>query len=310
MRQAHLPKAICCRVPEGDVRLSRPTFEKDVTMGFLVRVVCFFACVLLESLTAVSASPPAAAVAAPLKLRVAVLSDGHSRYFVRLLEESLKLMHQPYQIHYVTDVPARRMWRMVEKGDINLFYGMRSAAKDSNRQIIPVRNALTNGLAGQRVLLIRRADTSVFAQIQSVEDLKRTGLIAGLGAGWVDATVWKAAGLPVYEHDAPWRTIYAMVAAGNRRVDYLPRGAIEVLEEARAHPGLTVEPRLLLDYKADFSFYLGASAANYRPIIERALREAEVTGLKARLVDEAFGKDISTLDLNRRIRLHMPAKAQ
>jgi len=274
------------------------------------RFIRFFACMLFVSLPAFGATEAASAPAsnvAPLELRIAVLSDGHATYFIRLLEQSLRLIHQPYHIHYVKDIPARRMWWMLGNGDINLFYGMRTKDKDSKEQIVPVRNALTNGLIGQRVLLIRRADTEVFAHVQSVADLKRTRLIAGFGAGWGDVKVWKATGLPLYEHAAPWTTIYAMVAAENRHVDYLPRGVIEVLAEARKHPELVVEQHLLMDYPGDFGFYLASSAASYRPIIERALREAEATGLKARLIDEAFGADIKALGLNRRVPLHLAA---
>jgi len=282
-------------------------------MFFMPRSIRFFACLLCASYPALgtpemassaSASPPASDVA-PLELRIAMLSDGHATYFIRLLEESLQLIHQPYHLHYVKDIPARRMWWMLSNGDINLFYGMRTQNKDSNAQIVPVRDALTNGLIGQRVLLIRRVDTEVFARVQSVGDLKSTRLIAGFGAGWSDAKVWQAAGLPLYEHAAPWATIYAMVAAGNRHVDYLPRGVIEVLEEARQHPELAVEQHLLIDYPGDFGFYLASSSASYRPIIERALRAADTTGLKARLIDEAFGADIKALGLNRRVRLHL-----
>ncbi|WP_445233355.1 hypothetical protein [Duganella rhizosphaerae] len=279
-------------------------------MLFVPRFICFFACMLFVPLPAFGEAETAstsASEAAPLELRIAVLSDGHATYFIRLLEESLRLIHQPYHLHYVKDIPARRMWWMLGKGDINLFYGMRSKDKDSKEQIVPVRNALTNGLIGQRVLLIRRADTEVFSQVKSVDDLKRTRLIAGFGAGWGDVKVWKNAGLPLYEHAAPWTTIYAMVAAENRHVDYLPRGVIEVSKEARAHPELVVEQHLLLDYPGDFGFYLASSAASYRPIIERALREAEATGLKARLIEEAFGADIKALGLDRRVHLHLSA---
>ncbi|WP_332853355.1 hypothetical protein [Duganella sp. S19_KUP01_CR8] len=279
-------------------------------MFFLPRYIRFFACMLFVSSPAFGATETAttpASNAAPLELRIAVLSDGHATYFIRLLEESLRLIHQPYHLHYVKDIPARRMWWMLGKGDINLFYGMRTKDKDSNKQIVPVRNGLTNGLIGQRVLLIRRTDAEVFAQVKSVDDLKRTRLIAGFGAGWGDAKVWKAAGLPLYEHAAPWTTIYAMVAAANRHVDYLPRGVIEVSKEARGHPELVVEQHLLMDYPGDFGFYLAPSAASYRPIIERALREAEATGLKARLIEEEFGADIRALDLNRRVHLHLTA---
>jgi len=275
-------------------------------MTFVLRVTYFLACVLCGSVASVYASTPSVA-AAPLKLRIAVISDGHSRYFIRLLEESLKLIHQPYQIKYMTDIPARRMWWMLERGEINLIYGMQSKEKRSSKYLVQVRNALTNGLIGQRVLLIRPSDDNVFAHVQSVDDLKRTELIAGLGAGWGDVKVWRTAGLPLYEHVAPWRTIYAMVAAGNRRVDYLPRAVIEAVSESRSHPELVVEPHLLLEYRADFSFYLGASAASYRPVIERALSEAEASGLKARLIDQEFGDDLTALGLDRRLRLHLSA---
>lgn len=275
-------------------------------MVFMLRLLCFIFCAQFISVSFASTPVPASAVA-PLELRIATVSDGRARYFIRLLEESLKLIHQPYHIQYVKDIPARRMWWMLGRGEINLFYGMQSKEKNSSEQLVLVRNALTNGLVGRRVLLIRRGDADLFAQVRSVEDLKRTRLTAGFGAGWGDVKVWKAAGLPLYEHTAPWQTIYAMVDAGNRHVDYLPRSVIEVLEEARSHPELVVEQRLLVDYKGDFAFYLTASAASYRPIIERALKEAEATGLKARLIDEVFGADIKALDLNRRLRLQLPA---
>jgi len=276
-------------------------------MTLVQRFIRFFALVPMLLSPAFATAEATASAAEPLELRVAVPSDGRATYFIRLLEESLKLIHQPYRLHYVKNVPARRMWWMLNKGDINLFYGMQTKEKDSNEQIVRVRNALTNGLIGQRVFLIRRDDTDVFARVQSIGDLKHTGMIAGFGAGWGDAKVWRETSLPLYEHTAPWSTIYAMVAAGNRHVDYLPRGVIEVLEEARLHPELAVEQHLLVDYRADFGFYLAASAARYRPVIERALREAEASGLKARLIDESFGADLKALGLDRRIRLRLAA---
>lgn len=274
-------------------------------MKSLPRFVRLLALALLVPFAALAQ----AAETAPLKLRIPVTSDGHANYFVRLLEESLKSIQQPYQIEYVKDIPARRMWSMLGRGDINLFYGMQSTDKRRSKQLVEVRNGLTNGLIGQRVLLIRRSDMDVFARVQSVADLKETGMIAGFGAGWRDATVWKAAGLPLYEHAAPWPTIYGMVAAGNRHIDYLPRGVNEVLEEARQHPELVVEKRLLLVYPGDFAFYLSSSASGYRPVIERALRAAEASGLKARLLEEAFGADLKALNLKRRLRLQLSGPA-
>ncbi|WP_395408419.1 hypothetical protein ACHMW6_17905 [Pseudoduganella sp. UC29_106] len=213
----------------------------------------FLACTLFLSFPAfVHAGTPSAA--APLELRIPVVSGGHTDFFIRLLEESLKLIHQPYRIHYVKDVPARRMWAMLGKGDINLFYGLQTKQKDVSEGIVPVRHGLTNGLIGQRVFLVRRTDAAAFARVKSVADLRETRLVAGFGEGWGDAKIWSKAGLPLYEHTAPWTTIYAMVAAGNRHIDYLPRGVIEVMPEARSHPELTVEQHLLVQYRGGLCF--------------------------------------------------------
>lgn len=270
------------------------------------RFTQFLACMLLVSSTA-WAQTGTPSDTAPLELRIPVVSGGHTAFFIRLLEESLKQIRQPYRIHYVKDIPARRMWTMLGKGDINLFYGLQTKEKDVAEGLVPIRNGLTNGLIGQRVFLIRPADAPSFARVKSVADLRATGLVAGFGEGWGDVRIWSKAGLPLYEHAAPWHTIYAMVAAGNRHIDYLPRGVIEVMPEIRAHPELAVEQHLLVEYRGDFGFYLSASAAGYRPVIERALREAEATGLKARLIDETFGPDIKALGLDRRTRLRLPA---
>lgn len=149
----------------------------------------FFACMMIASSSAFASAPETADLA-PLERRIAMVSDGHATYFIRLLEASLKLVRQPYRLHYVKDIPARRMWWKLGQGDINLFYGMQNREKDSSAQLVRVRNALTNGLIGQRVLLIRQADTGLFARIKSVEELKRSGLVAGFDAGRGDVKVW------------------------------------------------------------------------------------------------------------------------
>lgn len=103
-----------------------------------------------------------------------------------------------------------------------------------------------------------------------------------------------------------------MVAVGNRGVDYLPRGANEIGADAKTHSILIVEKHLLLYYERDMRFYLAKRAALYQPTIEYALKAAETTGLKRRMIEQTFGPDIKNLNLaqRRRIRLDAPHAEQ
>ena len=258
---------------------------------------------LLAIAASVSASilPPRPAGA--IVLRVPCFSDQRHQFYVQLLQSSLDAVHQPAQINCVNDLPGRRMWKMLGDGKLDLIWGMQTPEKD--KAMVPIQVALTDGLVGQRVLLIRPQDQKVFDSVTSIKSLRDTRLVAGFGEGWFDATVWKKNGLPVHEFPHQFSLIYSMVSIGNRGVDYLPRGANEIVTEAHRHGKLSVEKNLLFYYDRDMRFYLSPHAAAYKSIVENALKAAEASGLKRRLIDQTFGSDIKTLNLAQRRRIQL-----
>ena len=195
------------------------------------------------------------------------------------------------------------MWKMLGDRKLDLIWGMQTPEKD--KDMVPIQVALTDGLVGQRILLIRPEDQQVFDRVTSIKTLRDTKLIAGFGEGWFDAQVWKKNRLPVFEFTYQFSQIYPMVTLGNRGVDYLPRGANEIVMEARQHKHLSIEKHLLFAYDRDMRFYLAPHAAAYKPIVENALKAAEASGLKRRLIDQNFGPEIKTLDLARRRRIQL-----
>lgn len=261
---------------------------------------------LLMVCSTLSAANVASSTTGAITLRVPCFSDQRHKFYVHLLKSALDAIHQPSQISCVNDLPGRRMWKMVDEGKLDLIWGMQTPDKD--RHMVPIPVDLTDGLAGQRILLIRPEDQKAFDAVTSAKTLRETTLVAGFGEGWFDAAVWKQNDLPVYEFPNRFALIYPMVMLGNRGVDYLPRGANEIVTDARSNKTLSVERNLLLYYDRDMRFYLSMHAVKYKPIIEHALQTAETTGLKRRLIDRTFGSDIKTLDLahRRRIRLQSP----
>jgi hypothetical protein len=239
-------------------------------------------------------------------LRVPCFSDQRHQFYVQLLQSSLDAVHQAAQIKCVDDLPGRRMWKMVDDGKLDLIWGMQTPDKDKG--MVPIQVALTDGLVGQRILLIRPEDQKVFDGVTSIKALRETKLVAGFGEGWFDAKVWKENGLPVYEFPHRFSLIYSMVTIGNRGIDYLPRGANEIVTEAHQHKSLSIEKHLLFYYDRDMRFYLSPRAAAHKPILENALKAAEASGLKRRLIDQTFGSEIKSLNLPQRRRIQLPTQ--
>ena len=256
----------------------------------------------LEPVPATAAPGPAAAMV----LRIPCFLDHRERFYLRLLSASLAAIHQPARIDCVNDLPGRRMWALMGEDQLDLIWGMQTPDKD--RLLLPIEVDLTDGLAGQRILLIRPQSQRLFDRVTSIDSLRALNMVAGFGEGWFDAAVWKANRLQLVEFPGQFALMFPMVASGARGIDYLPRGGNEIVAEAAAYNSLVIEQHLLFYYERDMRFYLSPRAARHRQVLESALRAAEASGLKRRLIEQAFGADIKALGLahRRRIRLASP----
>jgi hypothetical protein len=71
---------------------------------------------------------------------------------------------------------------------------------------------------------------------------------------------------------------------------------------------LDIEERLVLIYNRDFIFYLSKPAAQYKEILEKALKQAKKSGLIDKLIHQYRVRDFNTLHLDKliQIRLKIP----
>lgn len=241
-----------------------------------------------------------------LILPIDLLPDNEFAYYRELVIASLKSIgvSAEFQVHAVVSQP--RMLRDLRKGVTALRPLLPSAALDGELVQVPVD--LTGGRIGERVLLVRPDERERFADVTNLEAFRATGAVAAFGEHWFDVAVWRANQLPLRTLSGDWSRIFGMLQAGGRGIDYFPRGINEVLSDAKRHPGLVIEPHLLLVYDRDFRFYLSRPYAKYAPLIERALRNAEASGLMAALQQKYWGKvdRILALDQRQRLNLYTP----
>ena len=183
--------------------------------------------------------------------------------------------------------------------------------KERDQAYVPVNVGVTDGLIGHRILFIPKGTQPRYDGVRSLADFRKLGLTGGFGKGWFDVEVWNANGLKVFEKDGSWDPeLYLMTAQGDRGVDYLSRGANEIITESPRHPELDIEKHLVLVYDRDFHYYLTKSNARLQPVIESALKKAKESGLLTRLLrkhfSDVYDKNRINLEGRRFLRLVTP----
>ncbi|KQQ47196.1 hypothetical protein ASF61_00630 [Duganella sp. Leaf126] len=205
---------------------------------------------------------PAVAVAAPTILTYPLTSEGvDSRYdydwaVLRLaLEKSgAKAGEFAVQRSSVAMAPPRVLHEMrARAGKVNVF--VRATSPELEREFLPVRLPVDRGLLGYRLLLIRAADQPRFAQVRTAADLAQ--LRAGMGQGWTDIAVLRAAGIPVVEGSS-YTGLFSMLDA--HRFDFFLRSideaSREIEERQEEYPRMAVEQTLLVQYPLARYFFV------------------------------------------------------
>ncbi len=247
----------------------------------------------------------AAAQKIDLVLPIYAESPSLHLFFHDLMREALEASGHEVIIRELI-VPQKRAVLMLQHGGLSALWLVESKQRNEEYHAVPV--GLTNGLIGKRILLIRPDEQKLFDQINDLSTLRESGFVAAMGQGWFDAQVWQLNQLAYREKSGNWKQIYDMLRLG-REFDYFPRGLNEILVEARLHPELAVERKLVLIYERDFRFYLSkfgpAAGSAYARVITAALEEAGKRGLIDSLVSEYWGQDFSTLGYDSRTKIYL-----
>lgn len=227
--------------------------------------------------------------------------DNTHLYYHELLQRSLALVNVQLNIQTLDKhIPQKRMVKMVERDQLSLMWLIQTGERDAKYGYIDT--PITNGLIGQRVMLIPKGSQKQYQRISTLADLQKSGLVGGLGINWYDEKVWKANGLAVFTQDGEWRELYQLLTA-NGKVNYFPRGVNEIKNEALFNPHLEIERSLLLVYERDYRFYLSESAEEYRLILNQALEKALAVGLVDELVEKYWKQDLEQLSISTRTKI-------
>lgn len=165
-------------------------------------------------------------------------------------------------------VPSERMTETRQRyemenatGKLTVMY--LSTTPQLERNLVPVRIPVDKNLGGYCVFLIRSSDKPRFANVKTLDDLKR--FTFGLGLGWIDVDILRSNGFNVVT-GSNYDGLFEMLA--KNRFDLFLRAATEVLDEYERRKqtvaGLAIEDEILFYYPLPMYFWFPRSAEGRR----------------------------------------------
>lgn len=227
--------------------------------------------------------------------------DGRNGYQIELLKLAMEKTAGEYPAYTLTEnsesMGSIRGRREVARGVLVNTYGsparLRGNSRDSNLITIPI--PLLKGLLGYRKLIIRKADSAIFKNMDSAEPLKV--LRAGQGRGWPDIAVYLENGYRVMDSGL-FPDLFLML--DQKRFDYLPLGIMEADQALKTYADklstLDTVTSFYLYYPFPVFFHLSASEPRLAERLEKGLRIAVADGSRDELFNRHFSSQLRELD--------------
>lgn len=248
--------------------------------GLLLRgyLLSQLACLLIVGLVGMAALP----VHAMDKIRypVGLNADPERRdYLVEMLKLAVQKSGTKASLEAVrSDLnKIRTLMELQKGGQVDVYWG--GASNEREAAMLPIRICLMKGLMGWRIPLVTKKNEHMFAQVETLDDLKK--LSAGQGFHWTDTQVLLGSEIRVersYEYD----NLLKMLVAG--RFDYFPRSIMEIWDEVARHSemDILVDTHVVIHYPTAFYFFVKKDNRELADLLER--------GLEIAIKDGSFNK--------------------
>jgi hypothetical protein len=213
----------------------------------------------------------------------------------------------PYRLVRSEPMTERRQAFELQHATGKLTVMYLSTIPEYERTLVPVRIPVDRNLGGYCVLLVRKEDRGRFEGVRTLDDLRRFKI--GLGAGWIDVEILRAAGFEVVTGTS-YDGLFEMLV--NRRFDVFLRAATEVLDEVAQRkdrlPDLFVEERIVFFYPLPMYFWFPRTDEGRRLAAraEEGMRAMIADGTYAAIFDRYQRWKIEALRLKERRRLEIP----
>lgn len=229
-------------------------------------------------------------------------SNKRTEYKNEIIAKALELTTDEYGPFQYTLLDMRmnrhRALSTIMTGHPNNIY-VAPANKLWDENTIGIKVPIRRGLLNYRLLLIHQKDKEKFAQVKSLENLKR--LTAGMRTGWVTTDIFHHAGMELVESQ---NFDGLFVLLNNHKFNYIPRAVYEIFDEIDSRrnelKNIMVEETLILHLPMPTYIYVSPQFPRIAKRLESGLRKMLDNGDLDNILHKYYTDDIKRANLKNR----------
>ncbi|WP_395344877.1 substrate-binding periplasmic protein [Ningiella sp. W23] len=225
-----------------------------------------------------------------------------ANYYYELLQLALDHADNHYEIEVVSVpiMPLSRSMINIRNGEYDVHWAQSSIEREALLE--PVRFPILKGLVGLRIALINTDSKHSFADIMTVDELKKHTF--GQGHDWIDTKILNAYGFSIVE---PFNNTSLYELLKRQRIDMFPRSVMEAWfeQEHVSDPLIQVDEHIAIYYTLPTYFFVRKEDKELQQQLYLGLNRALANGSFDRLFERYFQRYIDQANLDKRQIFHL-----
>lgn len=228
--------------------------------------------------------------------------DKSNQYKKEVLYRAMEITRDTYgpyifEQHNMKMNRSRSLPAVIEGKNVNVYLAPSKTLWDE--KTIPINVPVRLGLISYRLLLINKAHSALFEQVNTLDDLKK--LTAGLRTGWSTTQIFTEQKFNMVQSQS-LEGLFAQLNAQN--FHYLPRSIYEIYDEMDyrrdIYSEIIIEPTLALKIPTFSYIYVSPNAPRLAKRLAEGMKKLFESGELNKMLTRFYQEEVTLTDLNNR----------
>ncbi|MEP1446220.1 MAG: transporter substrate-binding domain-containing protein [Paraglaciecola sp.] len=227
--------------------------------------------------------------------------DFRHQYSQQLQKLILSSSGSDVKIEWVTFPNEQQHLSLLDNHAVDIFAS--ATDKKLEKRYHAIRYPIFKGLMGYRLILVRKNDRDILANVKDINDLKK--FTVGQGSQWQETKIYSESGF-VVNTSRHYNHLFEMLS--KQRFDLFPRSVLEVWNEAKtfSNRNIVIEPHVALHYPMSIFYFVRKDHDQLIQLLENGFKVAVDNGSFDALFEKHHTDLIKRAKLDKRTLIEIP----
>lgn len=227
--------------------------------------------------------------------------DLRHQYSQQLQKLILSSSGSDVKIEWVTFPNEQQHLSLLDNRAVDVFAS--ATDKEVEKKYHAIRYPIFRGLMGYRLVLVRKDNRDILANVKGIDDLRK--FTVGQGSQWQETKIFSESGF-VVNTSRHYDRLFEMLS--KKRFDLFPRSVLEIWNEEQifSKRDIVIEPHVVLHYPMSLFYFVRKDHDELIQILENGFKVAINNGSFDALFEKHHADFIERAKLDKRTLIEIP----